>query len=323
MWILGIDTSCDDTGVGLVRDGEVVVNLVASQVALHEAFGGVVPELASREHLKALPLLVKEALAQAGIGPKDLALIAATRGPGLIGALLVGYTFAKGLAWALRRPFYAIHHLEAHMVAAWPEDLAPPFLALVASGGHTHLFLVEALGCYRLLGATRDDAAGEAFDKVARLLGLGFPGGPEIERLAQEARGKVPFPVPLREQKGYDFSFSGLKTKAVQLLRAGHEPSALAKGFQEAAVEHLAQVVIRAAQDTGHRVLLVAGGVAANRAFQARFKEAGLSVHFPPKGLSQDNGAMVALAAWRRHRAGFPPVPLSLGATAYWPLEEA
>ncbi|WP_038059030.1 tRNA (adenosine(37)-N6)-threonylcarbamoyltransferase complex transferase subunit TsaD [Thermus amyloliquefaciens] len=321
MWVLGIDTSCDDTGVGLVRDGEVVVNLVASQVALHQAYGGVVPELASREHLKVLPLLVREALAQAGIGPKDLSLIAATRGPGLIGALLVGYTLAKGMAWALERPFYAIHHLEAHIVAAWPEGLAPPFLALVASGGHTHLFEVQALGRYRLLGATRDDAAGEAFDKVARLLGLGFPGGPEIERLAQEARGEVPFPVPLREQKGYDFSFSGLKTKAVQLVEAGHEASALAKGFQEAAVEHLAQVVLRAARDTGHRVLLVAGGVAANRALQARFQEAGLRVHFPPKGLSQDNGAMVALAAWRRLQGGFPPSPLSLGATAYWPLE--
>ncbi|MDM7323782.1 MAG: tRNA (adenosine(37)-N6)-threonylcarbamoyltransferase complex transferase subunit TsaD [Thermus sp.] len=323
MWVLGIDTSCDDTGVGLVRDGEVVVNLVAGQVTLHQAFGGVVPELASREHLKVLPVLVKEALAQAGIEPKDLSLVAATRGPGLIGALLVGYTFAKGLAWALRRPFYAIHHLEAHMVAAWPEGLDPPFLALVASGGHTHLFEVQALGRYRLLGATRDDAAGEAFDKVARLLGLGFPGGPEIERLAQEAREGVPFPVPLKDQKGYDFSFSGLKTKALQLLEAGHEAQALAKGFQEAAVEHLAQVVVRAARDTGHRVLLVAGGVAANRTLQARFKEAGLKVYFPPKGLSQDNGAMVALAAWRRQRAGFPPSPLSLGATAYWPLEEA
>ncbi|WP_114313742.1 tRNA (adenosine(37)-N6)-threonylcarbamoyltransferase complex transferase subunit TsaD [Thermus caldifontis] len=323
MWILGIDTSCDDTGVGLVRDGVVVVNLVAGQVALHQVFGGVVPELASREHLKALPILVKEALAQAGIAPKDLSLIAATRGPGLIGALLVGYTFAKGFAWALGRPFYAIHHLEAHIAAAWPEGLDPPFLALVASGGHTHLFEVQALGRYRLLGATRDDAAGEAFDKVARLLGLGFPGGPEIECLAQEAKEKVPFPVPLREQKGYDFSFSGLKTKAVQLVEAGYPAPALAKGFQEAAVEHLAQVVLRAAKDTGHRVLLVAGGVAANRALQARFQEAGLTVHFPPKGLSQDNGAMVALAAWRRHQAGFSPSPLSLGATAYWPLEEA
>jgi len=323
MWILGIDTSCDDTGVGLVRDGEVVVNLVAGQVALHEAYGGVVPELASREHLKVLRPLAERALAEAGIGPKDLSLVAATRGPGLIGALLVGYTFAKGLAWALGRPFYAVHHLEAHIAAAWPEGLAPPFLALVASGGHTHLFEVQALGRYRLLGATRDDAAGEAFDKVARLLGLGYPGGPEIERLAEGAEETVPFPVPLRGQEGYDFSFSGLKTKALQLVEKGLPKPALARGFQEAAIAHLAEVVLKAVQDTGHRVLLVAGGVAANRALQERFRRAGLEVHFPPKGLSQDNGAMVALAAWRRHRAGFPPSPLSLGATPYWPLEEA
>ncbi|AFV76312.1 tRNA (adenosine(37)-N6)-threonylcarbamoyltransferase complex transferase subunit TsaD [Thermus oshimai] len=323
MWVLGIDTSCDDTGVGLVRDGRVVVNLVASQVALHEAFGGVVPELASREHLKVLRPLTERALGEAGIGPEDLGLIAATRGPGLIGALLVGYTFAKGLAWALGRPFYAIHHLEAHMAAAWPEDLAPPFLALVASGGHTHLFLVEDLGRYRLLGATRDDAAGEGFDKVARLLGLGFPGGPEIERLAQEAEEKAPFPVPLKGQEGLDFSFSGLKTQAIRLLEAGWPKAAIAKGFQEAAIAHLGEVVLKAVERTGLKTLLVAGGVAANRALQARFQEAGLRVFFPPKGLSQDNGAMVALAAWRRHQRGFPPSPLSLGATPYWPLEEA
>jgi len=323
VWVLGIDTSCDDTGVGLVRDGQVVVNLVASQVRLHEAYGGVVPELASREHLKAIRPLTERALAEAGLRPKDLDLVAATRGPGLIGALLVGYTFAKGLAWALGKPFYAIHHLEGHIAAAWPEGLDPPFLALVASGGHTHLFEVQALGRYRLLGATRDDAAGEAFDKVARLLGLGFPGGPEVERLAQEAEEAIPFPVPLREQRGYDFSFSGLKTKALQLVERGLPRPALAKGFQEAAILHLAEVVLRAAEDTGHRVLLVAGGVAANQALQARFREAGLQVYFPPKGLSQDNGAMIALAAYRRHRAGFPPSPLALGATAYWPLEEA
>ena len=323
MWVLGIDTSCDDTGVGLVRDGKVVVNLVASQVRLHEAFGGVVPELASREHLKALHLLVERALAEAGLRPKDLDLVAATRGPGLIGALLVGYTFAKGMAFALDRPFYAVHHLEGHIAAAWPEGLPPPFLALVASGGHTHLYEVLDLGRYRLLGATRDDAAGEAFDKVARLLGLGFPGGPEVERLAEEAEEAIPFPVPLRGQEGYDFSFSGLKTKALHLVEKGLPKAALAKGFQEAAIAHLAEVVLKAAKDTGHRVLLVAGGVAANRALQERFKEAGLEVHFPPRGLSQDNGAMIALAAWRRHQRGFPPSPLSLGATAYWPLEEA
>lgn len=193
VWVLGIDTSCDDTGVGLVRDGKVVVNLVASQVRLHEAFGGVVPELASREHLKALPLLVERALAEAGLRPKDLDLVAATRGPGLIGALLVGYTFAKGMAFALDRPFYAVHHLEGHIAAAWPEGL-PPLPRPGGLGGHTHLYEVLDLGRYRLLGATRDDAAGEAFDKVARLLGLGFPGGPRWS--AWPRRRRKPFPSP-------------------------------------------------------------------------------------------------------------------------------
>lgn len=315
-----MDTSCDDTGLGLVRDGEVVVNLVGSQVDLHEAYGGVVPELASREHLRLLPLLAQKALAQAGIGPRELDLVAATRGPGLIGALLVGYTFARGLALGLGRPFYPIHHLEAHLAAAWPEGLEPPFLALLASGGHTHLFLVQGLGDYRLLGATRDDAAGEAFDKVARLLGLGFPGGPAIERLAQETEEEAPFPVPLRDQAGLDFSFSGLKTEAVRLVEKGYPKAALARGFQRAVLEHLAQVLLRAVRAHGGVPVVVAGGVAANRALRARLEELGLKAHFPPLALARDNGAMVALAAWRRHRAGLPPGPAG-GALAYWPLE--
>ena len=326
MWVLGIDTSCDDTGVGLVKDGRVVVNLIRSQVDLHQAYGGVVPELASREHLKAIRPLTERALAEAGISPRALDLIAATRGPGLIGALLVGFTFAKGLAFGLDRPFLGVHHLEAHIVAAWPEGPSPPFLALVASGGHTHLYEVLDLGRYRLLGATLDDAAGEAFDKVARLLGLGFPGGPELERLAEEAAQEgveeAPFAVPLKEQKGLDFSFSGLKTRAVQLLEKGYSRQAIALGFQRAAVGHLLEVLLKAKERTGHTTLLVAGGVAANKTLQAELKKAGLSVFFPPKGLSQDNGAMVALAAHRRALKGEASHPLSLDARAYWPLEE-
>jgi tRNA A37 threonylcarbamoyltransferase TsaD len=320
MWVLGVDTSCDDTGVGLVQDGQVVVNLVQSQT-LHEAYGGVVPELASREHLKVLLRLTQEALRRAGIGPKDLDLIAATRGPGLIGALLVGYTFAKGLAWALTRPFYAIHHLEGHIAAAWPEGLKPPFLALVASGGTPTSTRSWTWGATASSGPPGDDAAGEAFDKVARLLGLGFPGGPEIERLAQGGGGACPLsPSP-----------QGPGGVRVQLLRPQDQgPAACGKGPSQAGARpglpgggHRPPGPggPEGGRDTGHRVLLVAGGVAANQALQARFKEAGLEVHFPPKGLSQDNGAMIALAAWRRFQAGFPPSPLSLGATAYWPLE--
>ncbi|MCX7739502.1 MAG: tRNA (adenosine(37)-N6)-threonylcarbamoyltransferase complex transferase subunit TsaD [Meiothermus sp.] len=322
MWILGIDTSCDDTGVGLVQDGRVVVNRVASQTLLHGRYGGVVPELASREHVQVIDGLVEEVLREAGLGLEALDLVAATRGPGLIGALLVGFTYAKGLAFALRKPFIAVHHLEGHIYAALAEHpgVRPPFLALVASGGHTHLFEVPAWGAYRLLGATLDDAAGEAFDKAARLLGLGYPGGPEIERLAvQGDPGRVPLSVPLSDQEGFSFSFSGLKTAVARALEKGYAPADIAARFQEVVVEHIAQVVGRAARKTGHTTLLVTGGVAQNRALRARLEGMGLRLCFPPRGLATDNGAMIALAAWHtldRRSEG----DLYLPAAPYLPL---
>lgn len=318
---MGIDTSCDDTGVGIVVDGKVLANRVASQTLLHQKFGGVVPELASREHTQVIDGLVELALSDAGIGLSDLDLIAATRGPGLIGALLVGLTYAKGLAMALGKPFVGVHHLEGHIYSALADhpQIEPPFLALLASGGHTHLFKVRAWGEYALLGATRDDAAGEAFDKVARLLGLGYPGGPEIEKLAREGDPKaVPFSVPLHDQSGYEFSFSGLKTAAQRFVEKGYAGPDIAASFQRVVVEHLASVVIRAAQDTGLSTLLVSGGVAANQALQARFAGAGLRVLFPPRGLSTDNGAMIALAAGRRWKG--EGETLATPAAAYLPL---
>jgi len=323
VWVIGIDTSCDDTGVGIVRDGKVVANRVASQTLLHQKFGGVVPELASREHTQVIDGLVELALSDAGIRLSDLGLIAATRGPGLIGALLVGLSYAKGLALALGKPFVGVHHLEGHLYAALADhpEVEPPFLALLASGGHTHLFQVPAWGHYELLGATRDDAAGEAFDKVARMLGLGYPGGPEIEKLAREGDPKaVPFSVPLYDQVGYEFSFSGLKTAAQRFVEKGYTKPDIAASFQRAVVDHLANVVIRAARDTGLSTLLVSGGVAANRALQERLAEAGLRVLFPPPGLSTDNGAMIALAAWRRWRGEGDS--LALPAAAYVPLAQ-
>lgn len=322
MWILGIDTSCDDTGVGLVHRGRVVVNLVASQTLLHQRYGGVVPELASREHIRVIDVLVQQALAQAGIGVSDLELVAATRGPGLIGALLVGYTYGKGLAFALGKPFVAVHHLEGHIYAALAEhpEVEPPFLALVASGGHTHLFEVPAWGRYRLLGATLDDAAGEAFDKAARLLGLGYPGGPEIEKLARlGAASRVPLPLPLQGQEGFSFSFSGLKTAVARALEKGYPPADIAAKFQQVVVEHIVQVVTRAARHTGLTTLLVTGGVAQNAMLQIRLQAAGLRLLFPPKGLATDNGAMIALAAWRT-RCNTSQSQLSLPAAAYLPL---
>jgi N6-L-threonylcarbamoyladenine synthase len=319
MWILGIDTSCDDTGVGLVRNGQVVANRIASQTLLHGRFGGVVPELASREHTQVIDGLVQQALEDAGIAIRDVGRIAATRGPGLIGALLVGYTYGKGLAFALNKPFIPVHHLEGHIYAALAEhpEVKPPFLALIASGGHTHLFEVLAWGQYRLVGATMDDAAGEAFDKVARLLGLGYPGGPEIEQLARQGNPQtVPLGVPLRDQEGFAFSFSGLKTAASRMIEKGYPNADIAARFQQVAVEHLALVVTRAAAALNHPTLLVTGGVAQNSALQERLKGAGLKLFFPPKGLATDNGAMIALAAWRNQ--GQPG--LEVPAAAYLPL---
>jgi len=319
---LGIDTSCDDTGVGVVRDGEVLANLVASQSALHAEFGGVVPEYASREHTRVIDRLVAEALDEAGVGPGELDLVAATYGPGLVGPLLVGLSYAKGLALGLGVPFYGVHHLEAHLAAAGAVE--PPYLALLASGGHTHLFDVPGEGEYRLLGATRDDAAGEAFDKVARLLGLGYPGGPKIAKLAEEGDDRaVPFPLPLKGQKGYDFSFSGLKTAAARFLEKGYKKEDLAASFERVVVESLVDTVARAARALGRKRVVVAGGVAANARLRRRLEETGLLLHLPPPELATDNGAMVALAALKRIRRGEPPSPWTLEAKPYAPLAEA
>ncbi|AEB12193.1 tRNA (adenosine(37)-N6)-threonylcarbamoyltransferase complex transferase subunit TsaD [Marinithermus hydrothermalis] len=323
MVVLGIETSCDDTGVGVVRDGRVLSNQVASQTQLHATYGGVVPELASREHTRVIDALVAAALEEAGVRLEEVDVIAATRGPGLIGALLVGLTYAKALAFALERPFVGVHHLEGHIYGALADrpDLAPPFLVLVASGGHTHLFDVPAEGRYELLGATRDDAAGEAFDKVARLLGLGYPGGPEIARLAEHGDPEaVPFTVPLKDQPGFDFSFSGLKTAAARFVEQGYRAEDIAASFQRVVVEALYTTVARAARARGRQKVVIAGGVAANQALRARFQESDLETVFPPKGMNTDNGAMIALAAWRRWQGRGDA--LTLAARPYLPLAE-
>lgn len=325
-YILGIDTSCDDTGVGIVEllpGGGVAVraNRVWSQT-VHAQYGGVMPELASREHVERIDAVLEGALADAGLTLGDLDAVAATSGPGLVGALLVGLMYGKGLAQALGVPFYAAHHLEGHIFAAAAEaELQAPYLALVVSGGHTHLFDVLEPGDYRLVGATRDDAAGEAFDKVARLVGLGYPGGPAIGEAA--LRGDpdaVPFKSPLKGQSGFDFSFSGLKTAALLAHRAGAKPDDLAASFQQAAVRTLVETTVRAAQATGRRTVVVSGGVAANHALRAAFGQTGLRVVFPGPGLNTDNGAMIALSGAAAITAGRPPSPLSVGAEAYAPL---
>ncbi len=325
MHVLGIDTSCDDTGVGIVRGTHVLANVVASQAAVHAPFGGVLPENASREHLSVIDAVVQQALTDAGLRAKDVHAVAATYGPGLSGALLVGLSYAKGLAWGLGVPFVKVHHLEGHVAASLASgEVAPPFLCLVASGGHTVLFDVPAWGTYRALGRSLDDAAGEAFDKVARLLGLPYPGGPALAALAATGDATaVDLPAPLAHRAGFDFSFSGLKTAvAVRLERdPSLTPADVAAAFEVRAVEHLVGVATRAARETGRDHLVVAGGVAANARLREALGRGGLHVHLPPPGLATDNGAMIALAAARSlERTGADAADMDADATPYLPL---
>ncbi len=334
MLVLGIDTSCDDTGVGIVRDGEIIANVIASQ-SLHRAFGGIMPELASRAHLEGIDEVLQLALNDAGIKLEDIDVIAATRGPGLSGSLLVGFTYAKGLAFATGKTFYAMHHLEGHIQSALASEpnLKPPFLALIASGGHTHLFDCQQMSQYQLVGATRDDAAGEAFDKVARLLELGFPGGPAIAKTATSGNNRAyPLTVPLQGQTGFDFSYSGIKNAmriAVENRTKGEleiSINDLAASFERVMVESLVNTTARAAKHLGRDVIIVAGGVAANtrlrKAFAARGSKQGFRAVFPPGQLNTDNGAMIALAAYLRAARGDATDDLALGVVPYWALAE-
>ena len=313
MTILAIESSCDETAVAIVRDGrEILANCILSQIDRHALFGGVVPEIASRMHVEALDPLVDEALSRANMALSDLDAVAVTHGPGLVGALLTGVSYAKALAYALGVPLAAVNHIEGHVSAnylAHPE-LEPPFMCLVASGGHSHVILVERYGAYRLLGQTLDDAAGEAFDKVARVLGIPYPGGPLLDRLAEEGDdGRYRFPHP-RTDGPYDFSFSGLKTAVVNrahnLRQLGEEivPADFAASFRRAVVDMLVEKSVRAAADLGVKRLAAAGGVAANRLLRRelarRGEAAGLEVFLPPVELCTDNAAMIASAAYYR-----------------------
>ncbi|HEY5791213.1 MAG TPA: tRNA (adenosine(37)-N6)-threonylcarbamoyltransferase complex transferase subunit TsaD [Gammaproteobacteria bacterium] len=335
MRVLGIESSCDETGLAVYDTGRgLLAHALHSQVALHAGFGGVVPELASRDHVrKALPLL-RQVLAQAGCTPADLDGVAYTAGPGLIGALLVGAALARGLAWAWQLPVLAVHHMEGHLLAPLlePEPPAFPFVALLVSGGHTQLVEVSGLGRYRMLGESRDDAVGEAFDKTAKLLGLGYPGGPALARLAEQGRpGRYRFPRPMTDRPGLEFSFSGLKTHALVTLQ-GLAPDAtpqqradVARAFEEAVVETLAIKCRRALDATGLGTLVVAGGVGANRALRARLDrlatELGARVCFPRLEFCTDNGAMIAHAGALRLAAGEAPAR-EVGVRPRWPLAE-
>ena len=321
--ILGIDTSCDDTGVGLVLDGKIIANVVASQTALHDRFGGIVPEQASREHLSILDSVFTEAINQAGISLKDIDTVAATYGPGLIGSLLVGLSYGRSFAWSRNLRFLKIHHLEGHIASSFAtENVKTPFLCLIASGGHTSLFQVDDWGSYVELGSTRDDAAGEAFDKIARSLGLPYPGGPPLSQLALSGNTDIyKLPRPLWAQNGFDFSFSGLKTAVVALM--DRTPNAnradVAASFQEAVVDSLIHTTVRAAKQTQLRRLVVAGGVAANQRLREKLKDQDLEIHVPPPDLTTDNGAMIALAAYRQLKTR-PNSDWTTDAQPYLPL---
>ena len=312
MKVLGIETSCDETAAGIVEDGVVVLcNVVSSQVHLHAEYGGVVPELASRQHIQAIVPVVEEALRRASLTLTQLDAVAVTYGPGLAGALLVGTNFAKALAYALDLPLVPINHLEGHIYAAWLERPDPPpfpLVALIVSGGHSDVVLMENHGRYQRLGETVDDAAGEAFDKVARLLGLGFPGGPAIDRLAATApppRLRLP---RARLRLPYDFSFSGLKTSVLHIVRSPDPalPAAeVAAAFQESVVDSLVTATLRAARDYGAGTIVLSGGVAANSLLRRRLvQRSPLPVVMPAPALCTDNGAMIAACAFWRLRAG-------------------
>jgi len=339
MLIVGIETSCDESGVALLdSDAGLLGQALHSQVDLHEAYGGVVPELASRDHIRRVLPLLDHVLLQAGRERADIDALAVTAGPGLAGALLVGASIAHAIGYALGRPVVPVHHLEGHLLSPLLSRPPPefPFVALLVSGGHTQLMRVDDWGRYALLGETLDDAAGEAFDKTAQLLGLGYPGGPAVSRLADfGVVGAIRLPRPMIASPNLDFSFSGLKTAVLTAARQQHNlceqgRADIARAFVDAIVDVLATKAQRALEATGLKRLVVAGGVGANAQLRARLladaQRSGSTVHFPPVELCTDNGAMIALAglaALRRSGARPAAAALSFGVRPRWTLAEA
>lgn len=332
MRILGIETSCDETGIAIIDDDTgLLAHQLYSQVKLHADYGGVVPELASRDHIRKIVPLIKRAMHDADCQPSDIDGVAFTRGPGLVGALLVGASVGRSLAYAWNVPAVGVHHMEGHLLAPMLEDPKPefPFVALLVSGGHTMLVRVDGIGKYDVLGESVDDAAGEAFDKTAKILGLEYPGGPLLAKLAEKGEpGHYRFPRPMTDRPGLDFSFSGLKTSAANTIRSAatddQTRANIAYAFQEAVIDTLAIKCKRAIKHTGLKRLVVAGGVSANSELRSRLgkmmKDIGGTVFYPKLEFCTDNGAMIAYAGLQRLKAGQSET-LSSKAKPRWPLD--
>lgn len=333
MRVLGIETSCDETGIAIYDDAAgLLANQLYSQVKLHADYGGVVPELASRDHVRKTVPLIQAAMKEAHCQPQDIDAVAYTAGPGLVGALLVGATVGRALAFAWQVPAVPVHHMEGHLLAPMLEDNPPdfPFVALLVSGGHTQLISVTGIGEYSLLGESIDDAAGEAFDKTAKLLGLDYPGGPLLAKMAQQGTaGRFTFPRPMTDRPGLDFSFSGLKTFAANTIRGNAADAQthadIARAFEDAVVDTLAIKCKRALEQTGFSRLVIAGGVSANRTLRARMEEVmqarGGEVFYARPEFCTDNGAMIAYAGMVRLK-GRTRGELSVSVRPRWPLAE-
>ncbi|WP_430461540.1 tRNA (adenosine(37)-N6)-threonylcarbamoyltransferase complex transferase subunit TsaD [Thalassolituus sp. LLYu03] len=337
MRVLGLETSCDETGIALYdTERGLLAHRVYSQIALHAEYGGVVPELASRDHVRKAQPLIQEVMDEAGLALTDLDGIAYTSGPGLVGALLVGACLGRSLAWALDIPALGVHHMEGHLLAPMLEDNPPPFpfIALLVSGGHTQLVQVDGIGRYSLLGESLDDAAGEAFDKAAKMMGLPYPGGPALSKLANDGNDtRFKFPRPMTDRPGLDFSFSGLKTQvrttildcAVDGVLAEQDKADIAACFQAAVVDTLAIKCKRAMQQTGINRLIIAGGVGANTRLREQLRKTAESlkgaVYYPRPALCTDNGAMIAYAGAQRLLAG-EQSPLAISVVPRWPMTQ-
>ncbi|MCI8704437.1 MAG: tRNA (adenosine(37)-N6)-threonylcarbamoyltransferase complex transferase subunit TsaD [Anaerotignum sp.] len=318
VYILAVESSCDETAAAVVKNGRwVLSNVISSQIALHTLYGGVVPEIASRKHIENIDGVIRQALTDAGMTLAEMDAVGVTYGPGLVGALLVGVAEAKAIAFAADKPLIGVHHIEGHICANYIEDktFEPPYIALVVSGGHSHLVQVSDYGKYEILGRTRDDAAGEAYDKVARAIGMGYPGGPKIDAAAKQGDpNAVRFPRVFLEEESYDFSFSGLKSAVLNYVNkqkmTGEPivPEDIAASFQQSVVEVLVEKTVKAAKERGMKQVALAGGVASNSALRAGMRAAcereGLSLHIPSPVLCTDNAAMIGCAAYYEYLAG-------------------